>query len=106
MKKKILLIAYYWPPSGGPGVQRWLKMSYYLAEMGYEITVLSVDPGHANYPNLDEGLVKDVHPKIRVVRSRAFNPYRILSWWKKDGTDVASNFSIPKKAKWKFWCKN
>ena len=102
MKKKILLIAYYWPPSGGPGVQRWLKMSYYLAEMGHDITVLTVDPGHANYPNLDEGLVQDVHPKIRVVRSRAFNPYRILSWWKKDGTDVASNFSIPKKAKWKF----
>jgi glycosyltransferase involved in cell wall biosynthesis len=102
MKKKIFLIAYYWPPSGGPGVQRWLKMSYYLAEMGHDITVLTVDPGHANYPNLDEGLVQDVHPKIRVVRSRAFNPYRILSWWKKDGTDVASNFSIPKKAKWKF----
>lgn len=102
MKKKILLIAYYWPPSGGPGVQRWLKMSYYLAEMGHDITVLTVDPDHANYPNLDEGLVKDVHPRIHYVRTRAFNPYRILSWWKKDGTDVASNFSIPKKAKWKF----
>ena len=80
MKKKILLIAYYWPPSGGPGVQRWLKMSYYLAEVGHDITVLTVDPGHVQNYHLDEGLVQDVHPKIRVVhRVKAFNPYRILS---------------------------
>ena len=34
--KKILIITYYWPPSGGPGVQRWLKFSKYLPDFGYD----------------------------------------------------------------------
>lgn len=102
MKKNILLIAYYWPPSGGPGVQRWLKMSYYLAEQGHSITVLTVDPEFANYPNKDEGLIHEIHPSIRVVKTRAFNPYLILNWRNKPETDVASNFSIPKEGKWRF----
>lgn len=38
--KKILIITYYWPQSGGSGVQRWLNFSNYLVGMGYDITVL------------------------------------------------------------------
>ena len=33
--KRVLIITYYWPPSGGSGVQRWLKMSKYLPENGW-----------------------------------------------------------------------
>ena len=42
--KKILIITYYWPPAGGPGVQRWLKFSKYLPEFGYDPTIITVDP--------------------------------------------------------------
>jgi hypothetical protein len=35
-KTKVLIITYYWPPAGGPGVQRWLKFVKYLTEFGVE----------------------------------------------------------------------
>ena len=38
--KKILIITYYWPPSGGSGVQRWLNLSNYLVDMGCDVTCL------------------------------------------------------------------
>ena len=41
---KVLIITYYWPPSGGAGVQRWLKFSKYLPEFGWEPIILTVDP--------------------------------------------------------------
>jgi len=49
LQKKILLITYYWPPSGGPGVQRWLKMTKYLAQRGCDITVITVKEEDASY---------------------------------------------------------
>lgn len=100
-KKKVLLVAYYWPPSGGPGVQRWLKMTRYLVEMGCEITVLTVEPEHASYPHWDEKMAAEVHPSIEVIRTKAFNPYRIFgSGQSKSGP--AANFSVPKSGRWKF----
>ncbi|MFR4039130.1 MAG: hypothetical protein ACLTZT_16245 [Butyricimonas faecalis] len=48
--KKILIITYYWPPAGGPGVQRWLKFSKYLPEFGYDPIIITVDPEKAEYP--------------------------------------------------------
>lgn len=57
--KKVLIITYYWPPSGGPGVQRWLKFTKYLHEFGIEAIVLTVDKDKATYPVTDESLVKD-----------------------------------------------
>jgi hypothetical protein len=32
LKSKVLIITYYWPPAGGPGVQRWLKFVKYLPD--------------------------------------------------------------------------
>ncbi len=52
----LLLITYYWPPAGGPGVQRWLKTARYLKEAGQEVLVLTVDPGQATYPLRDVSL--------------------------------------------------
>ena len=100
--KKILIISYYWPPAGGPGVQRWLKMSWYLAELGCDITVLSIDPDHANFPHRDESLSDEVHPSIKVHRTKAFNPYGLLQRITgKKGASHAS-FSIPKTGRLKF----
>ena len=101
MKKKVLLIAYYWPPSGGPGVQRWLKMTHYLAEMGCEITVLTIEPKYASYPHFDEKLAEEVHSSIEVIRTKAFNPYRVFGT-SQSKRGPAANFSVPKSGRWKF----
>jgi hypothetical protein len=53
---KVLIVTYYWPPSGGAGVQRWLKFSKYLPEFGWEPIILTVDPEYAAYPVTDYSL--------------------------------------------------
>lgn len=79
-KKKVLIITYYWPPSGGAGVQRWLKLSKYLPEFGIEPIILTVDENSASYPILDQTLLKDVSPDLKVIKTKSFE---ILDWYKK-----------------------
>lgn len=71
--KKILIITYYWPPSGGSGVQRWLKFTKYLPEFGIKPIVYTVDNGE--YPAEDKSLEKDVHPQVEVIRQPIWEPY-------------------------------
>ncbi len=66
---KLGIITYYWPPAGGPGVQRWLKLSKYLAREGVELFVVTVDADKATYPLRDEGLQADVADGITVIRT-------------------------------------
>ena len=66
MKKKVLIISYYWPPSGGPGVQRWLKFVKYLPEFNIE-PILFI-PKNANYPLLDKSLSDDVNKDLKVIQ--------------------------------------
>ena len=54
--KRILIITYYWPPSGGSGVQRWLKMSKYLPENGWQPVIYTTED--AEYPIIDPSLEK------------------------------------------------
>lgn len=79
--KKVLLLSYYWPPSGGPGVQRAVKLAKYLPEHGLEPVVVTVHPDKASYPLTDQSLNQEVPPQARVVRTGSFEPlalYRIL----------------------------
>ena len=78
--KKILLITYYFPPSGGAGVQRWLKTINYLPQAGVEAIVLTVDPTVASYPQIDESLCNDIPSNIKVYRTKT---REILSLYKK-----------------------
>ncbi|WP_353164985.1 glycosyltransferase family 4 protein [Empedobacter brevis] len=73
--KKILIITYYWPPAGGPGVQRWLKFTKYLPEFGYETYVYI--PENPSYPILDETLAKDVNPKVKLIKNKIWEPYQL-----------------------------
>jgi glycosyltransferase involved in cell wall biosynthesis len=57
---RILVVTYYWPPAGGPGVQRWLKTSKALVELGHDLEVLTVSPEKATYPLLDPSLIPEV----------------------------------------------
>ena len=76
--KKVLIITYYWPPAGGPGVQRWLKFVKYLSRKDYNITVFTVSNGE--YPVIDSSLEKDVPSKIRIIKSHILEPF---SFYKK-----------------------
>ena len=78
--KTILLITYYFPPSGGAGVQRWLKTINYLPQAGVETIVLTVDPTVASYPQIDESLCNDIPSNIKVYRTKT---REILSLYKK-----------------------
>jgi glycosyltransferase involved in cell wall biosynthesis len=75
--KKILIITYYWPPSGGAGVQRWLKFTKYLPSYGYQPFVLTVKEENASYAQLDPSLQKEVDPGIQVIRTPSFEPYNL-----------------------------
>ncbi|NVK65798.1 MAG: glycosyltransferase family 4 protein [Flavobacteriales bacterium] len=106
-EKHILLIAYYWPPSGGAGVQRWLKMLKYLSQDNVKCTVITVDPKLASYPILDESLVSDVPNNIRVVTTKTrepLNAYKKMTNSKESpyaGFANESNPSLLKKfARW------
>lgn len=69
--KKLLIVTYYFPPSGGPGVQRVLKFAKYLPEFGWEPIVLTVKD--ADYPARDESLLKEIPPAVRVYRTKILN---------------------------------
>lgn len=77
--KKVLIITYYWPPGGGAGVQRWLKMARYLPEYGIEPVILTVKPEYATYPVTDLSLVNDVPPALEVHRTKATDYFRMFS---------------------------
>lgn len=76
--KKILIISYYWPPSGGAGVQRWVKFARYLQLFGFDPVVLSVDPEYASYPLRDQSLNAEVS-NIRIIRTKSLEPYAMYS---------------------------
>ena len=80
--KKVLIITYYWPPSGGAGVQRWLKFAKYLPEFGWQPVILTVDPQYASYPQRDESLSAEVGPDCLVYKTQSFelyNLYKLIS---------------------------
>ncbi len=87
--KKVLVITYYWPPSGGPGVQRVLKFVKYLPKYGWEPIILTVEKG--NFPSIDESLAKEIPEGLRVYRTKAFEPFELY----KSITGKSSQEKIP-----------
>ncbi len=77
--RNVLFISYYFPPSGGPGVQRSLKFVKYLEEFGWRPTVLTVRPEQASYPDLDPDLMDELPVSLRVERTSAWDPYALYA---------------------------
>jgi glycosyltransferase involved in cell wall biosynthesis len=73
--KKVLIISYYWPPSGGAGVQRWLKFVKYLRNFGWEPVVYC--PENPEYPETDLSLFKDVPDNLEVLKLPIWEPYHV-----------------------------
>ncbi|MDD2673884.1 MAG: glycosyltransferase family 4 protein [Flavobacterium sp.] len=98
--KKILIITYYWPPAGGPGVQRWLKFVKYLPDFGVQPIVYI--PENPTYPIVDENLVKEVSDKAIILKQRIFEPYQLASFLSKNKTKKISSGIIPNQKKQSF----
>lgn len=86
--KKLLLLIYYWPPSGGVGVQRWLKFVKYLPQYGWDITVITTDNG--DYPAIDTALLSQVPKSIKVIRTKTPTFGRIYRKVGKDNVPYGS----------------
>jgi glycosyltransferase involved in cell wall biosynthesis len=69
---RALVVLYYFPPSGGPGVQRGVKLCRHLRELGVETTVVTVEPrtylGPGEYAP-DSSMAAEVPSDVRVVRT-------------------------------------
>ena len=75
--KRVLIITYYWPPSGGAGVQRWLKFVKYLHDFGWEPVVYT--PLNPEIPYRDETLLSDIPQGTEVIGTRIFEPYMLYN---------------------------
>ncbi|MBE9483606.1 MAG: glycosyltransferase family 4 protein [Bacteroidetes bacterium] len=95
--KSALILTYYWPPAGGPGVQRWLKFVKYLEEFGWKAHILTVKDG--TYSALDEELEKEVPENIPVHKTKSRDPFRFYNMLKgkKDGSVSVALININKK---------
>ncbi len=80
LMKKVLIITYYWPPAGGPGVQRWLKFVKYLRD--FEVEPVVYVPENPHYPIVDSSLEQEIPKNITIYKQSLFEPYglaKILS---------------------------
>lgn len=93
--QKVLVIAYYWPPAGGPGVQRWLKFVKYLPE--FQIEPIVFVPEGPSYPILDQSLVHEIPKGIRVIKKPICEPYTWASLISKKKTKAISSGIIQEK---------
>ena len=90
---KVLIVTYYWPPSGGSGVQRWLKFVKYLQDFGIEPVVYTVD--NPRYPILDTSLEKEIPNNITILKQSIWEPNNVLSFFKNKNTQQSAGFLNP-----------
>ncbi|MCH9660636.1 MAG: glycosyltransferase family 4 protein [Bacteroidetes bacterium] len=93
--KRVLIICYYWPPAGGPGVQRWLKFVKYFKQFGVEPVVFV--PENAHYPLEDDSFVSEVPKDVTVISLPIKEPYRFAKWFSKKKTKTISSGIISEK---------
>ncbi len=100
--KKVLIVTYYWPPAGGPGVQRWLKFAKYLPDFGFAPVIYT--PENPSYPLIDETLTKEVPENLTILKTKIWEPYQIAEKFSKSNKkfkggqfDVGKNQSFVSK---------
>ncbi len=122
--KRVLIITYYWPPSGGGGVMRWLKMSRYLPELGWKPIIYT--PKNPDPSITDKSLLSEIHEETEELKTHIWEPYGIYrrlthksnnsqfkagyiseastgSWRSKLSVFIRGNFLIPDPRK--FWIR-
>ncbi|MFI1771311.1 glycosyl transferase family 1 [Thalassobellus citreus] len=96
-KKKALIITYYWPPAGGPGVQRWLKFVKYLPE--FNIQPIVYVPENPNYPIVDNSLLEEVLKDAIILKQPIKEPYKLAGVFSKKASKTISKGIIPEQKK-------
>jgi len=99
--KKVLIVTYYWPPAGGPGVQRIVKFTKFLPDFGWQPIILTVK--YPTSPATDESLLADIPADCKVYKTTTlepFNIYKYITGRKK--SDVLAKDTIIKKPDEKF----
>ena len=95
MDKKVLIISYYWPPAGGPGVQRWMKFVKYLPE--YNIKPILYIPENPNYPIYDYSLNDEVSENLEIIKNPITEISNIISYSKSLNLIRSGNIPNPKE---------
>lgn len=93
--KKVLIITYYFPPAGGPGVQRWLKFVKYLPD--FSVQPIVYVPENPTYPIVDKALLAEIPEHTTILKQPIFEPYRFASVFSKDKTRKISSGIIANK---------
>ena len=73
--KRVLIISYYWPPTGGSGVQRWVKFAKYLPSEGWQPVVYT--PENPEQLAVDASLEAEVPAEAEVLKTRIIEPYEL-----------------------------
>jgi len=95
--KSVLILTYYWPPAGGPGVQRWLKFVKYLEEFDLKPIILTVEDG--TYSAHDDALINEIPDGLEVYKTKSRDPFRFYNMLKgkKDGSVSVALINIDSK---------
>lgn len=93
MNKRVLIICYYWPPAGGPGVQRWVKFIKYLPNFGIEPVVLI--PENPSYPFQDKTLINEISPDLSLFKLPIKEPYKLANIFGEKSKRLSSGIINP-----------
>ncbi|MFH1681356.1 MAG: glycosyltransferase [Candidatus Eisenbacteria bacterium] len=75
-ERKILLVSYYFPPLGGVGAFRAVKLARYLPRFGWRPFVLAPRPPY--YYCIDPTLGEELGGEVRVFRTESADPFRLF----------------------------
>lgn len=93
---KVLIITYYWPPTGGPGVLRWLKFVKYLPQFGWKPYVYT--PSNPQAFVTDNSLEKDIPKEAEILKTKIIEPHNLFFFFNKKNKSVAPGFLQEQKS--------
>ena len=82
--KRVLIISYYWPPTGGSGVQRWVKFAKYLPSEGWQPVIYT--PENPEQLATDASLEAEIPAEAEIIKTHIIEPYELYKkFLKKSG---------------------